>query len=239
MQKYTAIILSHYDVGEFDRIYIMYTLEAGFLKAIGRGVRKPTAKLAGHLEPGTLSEVYIAKSRGRGQIASAITIENFERIKKNFEKLQAVIGVLNFFARIFSEGEKDKKTFDLLSEFLKMLDGKTKEPVSEKDKLTILAFWWKLFDRLGQRPEAARCVNCESSLKSEQKNFFSLEKGGVVCPRCASGRKGLFDISDNQIKLLRLFLTQPLLKILKIKVGGEEIRGLERMKEAFRRFYFA
>lgn len=239
MQKYTAIILSHYDVGEFDRIYIMYTLESGLVKAIGRGVRKPAAKLAGHLEPGTLSEVYVAKARGRGQIASAITIENFERIKINFEKLQAVISVLNFFARIFSEGEKDKKTFDLLSEFLKVLDEKTKETAKEKDRLMILAFWWKLFDRLGQRPEAARCVNCGAILKSEQKNFFSVEKGGVVCPRCALEKKGLFDISDNQVKLLRIFLAHPLPKILKIKVGEEEIRGLERLKEAFKRFYFA
>ncbi|TSA45968.1 DNA repair protein RecO [bacterium] len=239
MQKYTAIILSHYDVGEFDRIYIMYTLESGLVKAIGRGVRKPAAKLAGHLEPGTLSEVYVAKARGRGQIASAITIENFKGIKASLEKLQAVIGVLDFFARIFSEGEKDKKTFDLLSGFLKVLDKKTKETTEEKDRLIILAFWWKLFDRLGQRPEAARCVNCGLSLESEQKNFFSVEKGGVICPRCALERKGLFDISDNQIKLLRLFLVNPLVKILKIKVGGEEIRGLERLKENFLRFYFA
>jgi len=239
MQKYTAIILSHYDIGEFDRIYIMYTLESGLVKVIGRGVRKPAAKLAGHLEPGTLSEVYIAKSRGRGQIASAITIENFESLKNNFEKLEAVIGALNFFARIFSEGEKDKKTFDLLNDFLQALEGKTKGSAGEKDRLIVLAFWWKLFDRLGQRPEAAKCVNCEATLKSEQKNFFSVEKGGVVCPRCSLGKTGLFDISDNQIKLLRLFLAHPLEKILKIKVGEEELRGIERLKETFKRFYFA
>ncbi|MDP1846108.1 MAG: DNA repair protein RecO [Candidatus Moranbacteria bacterium] len=238
MQKYTAIILSHYDVGEFDRIYIMYTLESGLVKAIGRGVRKPAAKLAGHLEPGTLSEVYIAKARGRGQIASAITISNFDGIKSSLGKLQAVIGVFKFFSRIFSEGEKDKKTFDLLSEFLKVLDGERNKNGGEKEKLIILAFWWKLFDRLGQRPEAARCVNCGTSLKKEKKNFFAVEKGGVVCPQCALEKKGLFDISDSQIKLLRLFLANPLIRIVKIRVAGEELRGLEKIKEIFLRFYF-
>ncbi len=74
MQKYTAIILASRDVGEFDRLYIFYTREAGLLRAMGRGVRKQEAKLAGHLEPGTLSEVYIAnfslfreKFRGGGK----------------------------------------------------------------------------------------------------------------------------------------------------------------------------
>jgi DNA repair protein RecO (recombination protein O) len=239
MQKYTAIILASRDIGEFDRLYMMYTLEQGLVKAVSKGVRKPAAKLAGHLEPGTLSEVYVAKSRGMGQITSAITIENFERIKKSLEKLQAVISVLKFLTKIFSEGEKDKKTFYLLSVFLKLLDEETKKTEEEKDRLLILAFWWKLFERLGQRPEAAKCVNCELILKSEQKNLFSVEKGGVVCPRCASERNGLFDISDNQIKLLRIFLAHPLEKTLKIKVGREEIGGLERIKEAFMRFYFA
>jgi DNA repair protein RecO (recombination protein O) len=239
MQKYTAIILASRDISEFDRLYIMYTLEQGLVKVVAKGVRKPTAKLAGHLEPGTLSEVYIAKSRGRGQIASAITIESFEKIKMSLGKLQAVISVLNFFAKIFSEGEKDKKTFDLLSDFLKILNRKTKKIAEEKDGLIILAFWWKLFDRLGQRPEAVKCVSCGLTLKSEQKNFFSIERGGVVCPGCASEKNNVFDISNSQIKLLRIFLTNPLEKILKIKVGEGEVRGLERLREAFKRFYFA
>jgi DNA repair protein RecO (recombination protein O) len=217
----------------------MYTLESGLVKVIGRGVRKPTAKLAGHLEPGTLSEVYIAKARGRGQIASAITISNFDGIKKSLGKVQAIIGVFKFFSRIFSEGEKDKKTFDLLSEFLKALDEERDKSGEEKEKLIILAFWWKLFDRLGQRPEVAICVNCGSSLKKEEKNFFAIEKGGVVCPKCALVGKGLFDISDNQIKLLRLFLANPLIKIMKIRVAGEELRELEKIKEIFLRFYFS
>jgi hypothetical protein len=37
---------------------------------------------------------------------------------------------------------------------------------------------------------------------------------------------------------MRIFLAHPLLKILKIKVGEEEIGGLERLKEVFKRFYF-
>ena len=123
MQKYTAIILSSHDVGEFDRLYILYTKEIGVVKAMGRGVRKQTAKLAGHLEPGTLSEVYVARARGMGQIASAIALDNFDNIKKDFEKLAEALKIFKFFARQFAEEEKDEKVFELLSGFLKKADG--------------------------------------------------------------------------------------------------------------------
>jgi len=71
MQKYTAIILASRDANEVNRLYIIYTLEQGLVKAVAKGVRKPAAKLAGHLEPGTLTEIYVARSRGMGQITGA------------------------------------------------------------------------------------------------------------------------------------------------------------------------
>lgn len=232
MQKYTAIILSSHDVGEFDRLYVLYTREIGVVKAMGRGVRKQTAKLAGHLEPGTLSEIYVARSRGMGQIASAITIENFDNIKKDFEKLAEVLNIFKFFSRHFSEEEKDERVFDLLREFLEKTD--------EADLADILvgAFWWKLFDALGHRPETMRCAKCETRLEEKEENSFSATRGGVVCEKCFSGEPSLARISADQIKLLRVFLANPLGKILKVKIGGAELKGLGRIRREFEKYNF-
>lgn len=232
MQKYTAIILSTHNIGEFDRLYLLYTKEAGLVRAIGRGARKPSAKLAGHLEPGTLSEVYIARSRGMGQIASAITVENFENIKYNFEKLEEALRIFRFFAKNFSEEEKDEKIFKLLEDFLIFFNS----PNSEK--ILLEAFWWKLFDFLGHRPEVMKCIFCGRKLEAGQKNFFSVAKGGAICPICRSMNEELFLISENQIKLVRLFLTNPLEKILKVKADGKDLEGLGKIRERFERYNF-
>ena len=232
MQKYTAIILSSHDVGEFDRLYVLYTREIGVVKAIGRGVRKPAAKLAGHLEPGTLSEIYIARSRGMGNIASAIALDNFENIKNNFEKLAEVLSIFKFFSRHFSEEEKDERVFDLLREFL----SSSAEASEDKDKMLIESFWWKLFDALGHRPETMRCAKCETRLEEKEKNSFSSTRGGVVCEKCFSGELSLARISSDQIKLLRVFLANPLGKILKVKIGGAELKGLGRIRREFEKY---
>ena len=234
MQKYTAIILSSRDTNEFDRIYIMYTLEKGLVRAVAKGVRKPAARLAGHLEPGTLSEVYVARAKGLGQITSAVEVKDHKNIKNSYEKLQLVFPVLNFISRKFSEEEKDEKVFELFSDFLKLLDKDNN--LAESDKILSLSFWWKLFDFLGHRPEVMRCANCEGILAESGQNYFSISKGGIICETCSKGEGDLLKISSNNIKLIRVFLANSIKKISKIKAEKSDIQNLERITNLFLRY---
>lgn len=243
MQKLTAIILASRDINEYDRLYIMYTLEQGLVKAVAKGVRKSTAKLAGHLEPGTLSEVYVARARGTGQITSAIMLDGFENIKNNFEKLGEVLKIFRFFSKNFAEGEKDERIFELLKGLLEILDQPARIPplaesVAGRGEILIEAFWWKLFDALGQRPEVMKCVNCQKKLAEKTKKVFSVEKGGIVCGGCGSNFAGLALISDNQIKLLRIFWGNPLARIAKVRIREEELGRLGKMRENFEKYSF-
>jgi len=258
MQKCTAIILSHTSANEFNRIYTMYTKEAGLARVSGKGVRKANAKLAGHLEPGTLSEVYVARSRGMGQITSAITLDSFYGVKKDFGKVSEFLRIAKFFAGNFAEGEKDEAIFDLLFGFLFSFD----KASEDKGKVLIEAFWWKLFDALGHRPEVMKCISCGERLRAggpidnkvqpffpsnetpgisqgrTLEKCFSAEKGGVICEKCAAEKKGLAKISANQIKLLRIYLASPFKKILKVKAGGEELEKLGKIRKVFGKYIF-
>jgi len=234
MQKYTAVILSSHDIGEFDRLYILYTREIGIIKAMGRGVRKQTAKLAGHLEPGTLSEVYVARSRGTGQITGAIALDNFEVIKNNFEKLAEALKIFKFFGRHFAEEEKDEGVFGLLRDFLSAFA----KASADEEKILVEFFWWKLFDFLGHRPETMKCARCGAKLEDRRDKYFSAARGGIVCGKCFSGEESLMKISSDQVKLLRIFLANPLEKILKVKAGEAELRGLVRIRREFEKYNF-
>ncbi|MDD3486985.1 MAG: DNA repair protein RecO [Candidatus Moranbacteria bacterium] len=232
MNKYLAIILSSRDIGEFDRMYFLYAREAGLVRVMGKGVRKPQAKLAGHLEPGTHSEIYIARSRGIGQITSAITVDNFEGIKKDFEKISAALDVFKFMARKFAEEEKDESIFDLLSSFLKVLNS------AENIKIIEEAFWWKLFDLMGNRPEMKKCLRCEDILKENERKFFSTARGGVICEKCFGREDNILEINSNQIKFLRIILGNPLEKIVKVKIGEGETVGLSRLRNDFEKYNY-
>ncbi|HXG40610.1 MAG TPA: DNA repair protein RecO, partial [Candidatus Limnocylindrales bacterium] len=58
-----AIVLSRFPYGEADRILTLITPEHGKLKAIAKGVRRPTSRLGGSLEP--FAELRLALARGR------------------------------------------------------------------------------------------------------------------------------------------------------------------------------
>jgi DNA repair protein RecO (recombination protein O) len=240
MQKYTAIILFSRDMREYDRMYAMYTLESGLVTAVAKGARKPAARLAGHLEPGTLSEVYVAKSRGKGQITGAITLSGFEKIKRDLDKLQEVLEIFRFIGRIFSEGEKDEKIFLLVKNFLEIIDSDSErlERSALGYRIAVVSFWWKIFDLLGHRPEVMRCIICGSSLRGREEINFSAEKGGAVCESCSARGRNLISVSESQIKLLRAIFTNSLDKIIKIKLPENEVAGAKRLADIFRRHNF-
>jgi DNA repair protein RecO (recombination protein O) len=58
-----AIVLSRFDYGEADRILTLITPNNGKLKAIAKGIRRPTSRIGGSLEP--FAELHVLLARGR------------------------------------------------------------------------------------------------------------------------------------------------------------------------------
>ena len=79
---------------------------------------------------------------------------------------------------------------------------------------------------------------CGARLEESTENFFSATRGGIVCGKCFSGEQDLSKISSDQIKLLRIFLANPLEKILKVNVGKVELAGLGKIRQDFERYNF-
>lgn len=225
--KYTGIILNKRNVGETDRIYTIYTQEAGKIKAIGKGVRKPNAKLAGSLEPITLAEIFVAKSRGMGKITGAIVLENFLELKSNLEALNRVSQTFKIFERIISEQEQDKEIFEILIGFVRGLDKLISEVGAEnKMDLLLLGFTFKLLSATGYRLEVEKCVNCEHKLQPEN-NYFSAGKGGVLCRNCHQVENKRIKISNEAIKLIRIFLKNKIANLVKLQVSQKDVNNLK------------
>jgi len=52
-----AIVIKRVDFGEADKILTLYTPYMGKLRAVAKGVRRPTSKLGGHVELFTHSQL--------------------------------------------------------------------------------------------------------------------------------------------------------------------------------------
>ena len=61
----------------------LYTREYGKLRAVGKGARRSTSKLVGHLEPLTQLRLALAKGRNLDIITQAQVLESFTPLKEN------------------------------------------------------------------------------------------------------------------------------------------------------------
>lgn len=226
--KYSGIILSKRDIAETDRIYNFYSREEGKIQAIGRGTRKPNAKLAGNLEPLTHSEIFVSKRKGMGNITGVISINNFSAIKEDFLATGRVFWVLSHFDKLIAGQEKDEKVFDLFLEYLETMEKMSNEKKSEyKLDVVSLGFLFKLMDVLGYKIGMECCVSCGKKISAGNDNFFGAQRGGALCFECAKIERKKVKNSDSSIKLVRIFLGNKIQSFPKLEVSEKDLRELK------------
>jgi len=224
--KYNAIVLNKIDTGETDRVYVVYTREAGRILARAIGVKKPNAKLAGNLESITQCEIFLAKGKGRGNVTGVIGVENFLAIKANIFALEKVFGALKIFNRLMTQEEKDEKTFQLLLDYLLVMDKSAKEENDFKFEIYTLGFIFKLLQNLGYKQEVKKCSACTGKLVSGE-NYFSAQRGGIICPACAKLETRKIRITDEAVKFIRIVLENKIENLGKIKLEKNNLNNLK------------
>ncbi len=233
--KYTGIILDKRDIGETDRIYDIYTLEQGKVSAIARGVRKPQAKLAGHLENFCLVDLTIMKNKGLGNISGSIVENNFANLRQNLGGLEKVFSTIKLFKRLVNNEEKDDKIFYLLLDYLNIVNEKKKLRENDchiRQELISQGFVFKLLDLLGYKIEVNKCVKCGNKLFAE-KNFFDYSLGGITCFGCSQKSNTRMLINNNAIKIIRIFFQHNLRTLEKLKISSRDAKELKKISQTF------
>lgn len=232
--NYTAIVIRKKEIGETDRLYTFYTLEGGKIQAIGKGVRKPKAKLAGHLETLNQSDIIIARRHGLGNIASALTEGYASVLKSHPEMLVLALGALGAFERLVDFGDPDERVFHLLRHYIETMEKRAEHPSDTMAaRLVTQGFLFRLFGELGYRVEISRCAVTGESLRTDQAYLFSPDAGGVVAEHKASQVARALPIGHNAIKLMRIFSTNTLGALHRLQVDERTLRQVEQASKAF------
>jgi DNA repair protein RecO (recombination protein O) len=229
-----GIILKQTKLGEFDKIITIYTPEFGKLRAVAKGACRPKSKLGGNVEPLTYSSMLLAKGRNLDIITQSQTINGFLALKSDLWRMACGLYILELIDSFTVEGGENRPLFDLLLDILNQLS----EPDSNE---TILRYFeLHLLHYLGYRPQLHRCVNCDSPLKPLV-NFFSLSKGGLLCPQCNSEENHRYEqieaiplkpslpLSVEALKVLRLWQSCDYATAKRVRVKPKLSSELERV----------
>ena len=155
-----ALVLAKEPLRDFDARYGFFTKRFVKLKGKATSARKPTSKLAGHLEPGTLATVrFVERNGGSGNGAQIV-----DALK--YGALGVPLADLGFLSQLLPDGEPEP---DLWAELMR-------GPFSWEATLRIL----------GWDPHDAVCENCNRGNKAAA---FYVPRQEFFCASCASKLK--------------------------------------------------
>jgi len=191
-----SVVLRHSNWGEADRLLVLFTREAGKLRAVAKGVRKMRSRKAGHLEPFTRVKLLLAHGRDFWIVTQAETVDAYLPLREDLLRTAYGSYVLELLDRFtYDEGE-NRSLYQLL------LDTLSRVTNLPDPYIAVRYYEIRLLDLLGFRPELFHCVNCGNPIKAEDQ-FFSFLQGGVVCPPCTDHMHAARQVSMDALRFLR------------------------------------
>ena len=186
-----GLVLRHYNLGEADRIVVLFTRGHGVVRCVAKGVRRSRSRFGARLEPFTLSDVQIYPGRILSTITEAVTVETFNaRIVADYGRYTAAAAILEATERLLGEEQPNQRLFDLTVGVLGALAEGQRAPQQMVDTYLLRAM-----AEAGWAPELEKCAVCgvEGSHQA-----FHPAAGGVVCaqhrpPGSATPMSGVLD----------------------------------------------
>src|SRR3990167_6280314 len=135
-----GIILSRRNFGEADRILTIYTRDYGKISAIGKGVRRPRSKKAGHVELGSWCKIFAARGKNLDLLTEVETkkafgVDNFSSAKAN-----KIYHLLELVDSLTQHEQKNQKVFFLLLQYLDEISkGNSFDLISSVFKVKLLS----------------------------------------------------------------------------------------------------
>jgi len=191
-----AIVLGHIEYGEADRILKLFTYEKGKISAIAKGVRKIRSRKAGHLEPFTRVNLYLARGRNLDIITQAETEDAYMGLREDLQRVAMASYVVEVLDRFTFEESQNVGLYHLLAKTLSRLE-------SQPNPKTVIHYYeLRLLENLGLRPELFDCIDCGKKI-IEEDQYFSPLGGGVACSQCGHRRAEAWKINKDVLRYLR------------------------------------
>ncbi len=117
-----ACILKRMDYGEADRILTIFTPNQGKLRAIAKGARRTTSRLAGHVEPFTRSQLQLASGRELAIVTQGEVRESFPHLRGTLWHATTAYYLAELLDKFTEDHSEHRDLYTLLIETLRRLD---------------------------------------------------------------------------------------------------------------------
>ncbi|WP_295626987.1 DNA repair protein RecO [uncultured Corynebacterium sp.] len=177
-----AIVVKRHDLGEADRIIVLFTRGHGIVRAVAKGVRRAKSRFGSRLAPFVDVDVQIHPGRNLGTITGADTVRTYAApIVDDYARYTCACAVLETAERLAGEeGTPSEGLWDLTVASLAAMAGH--DGAAERTPgLLLTSFLLKAMAEAGWAPSLFDCAQCG---KSGPHRAFAPAAGGAVCVEC-------------------------------------------------------
>lgn len=228
-----AVVLNSMDFGESDKIVTFYTLRFGKMKGIAKGAKRSKKRFGINLEPFSLVRLHFFEKKEDAlvRVSACDLINAFQGIREDLFKIAHGSYMIEVAEKMVPERERHPELFDLLTDFLGLLESKG---ITE-DLLRV--FEIRLLDDIGLKPHISNCVICHKPLAQGFSVIVSPEKGGALCSSCSKGVPSTIRISVGTLKTLEMALKIEPHKIPRLVFSKEARTESRGFLHAFIRYH--
>lgn len=178
-----GLVLKYRPHGESDRLVTLFSREEGLRALLARGAAKPGSSLAGRVEPLTEIEYLAKPARGFSLLTQVRETLPFLRAKTTPAIRARAFVVLELVLRLYPEGRRDERAYDLTRDCLACLD--RAETCEARADLALLWYKLNLLEHEGMALRPFVCGGCGAHHPATALTA----SGELRCPECL-GRRG-------------------------------------------------
>jgi DNA repair protein RecO (recombination protein O) len=185
-QKDEAFVLFKRSFGESDKIIRLFTRTSGKITLIAKGANKSQKRFMNALEPFNYLNVEYFEKPGGGmaRLENADIKETHEGIEKSFRKTC----IASFFTELVDKLTKEREPHEMLFLAVRDILGAVKD--REFAYSDVLHHQFHILNLMGFMPNLDSCVYCGTAVPEDQNIYFSKQRGGILCHRCARSIPG-------------------------------------------------
>ena len=199
-------------IGEADLVVTVFTAERGKVRAVGKGARRSSSRLVGHLEPLTLSRMSMARGRELDIVSQAEVLDGFAEVKSDLDAMTRGLYVAELLDGFGQEDSPSPALFRLAVNVLRSL------PAAADPESPLRYFEFHLLRLTGMLPEIYNCVECRKDVEPDS-HRFSVNFGGVLCLDCRPLEAHIRPLSLRAMKVLRLMHRGALSDVAALKLN--------------------
>lgn len=177
-----AIVLRTYNVGEQDKIAVLFCREKGVVRGVAKGARKFGNRFGSGLEPMSVVRVFYYEKERR----DLVTVSGCDLLESFFEvqKDPKAAFLLTYFAELVEEFAPARAKEDVLYRLLLTVLRCLKEGAGRAFLAAYFEAWFLKIS--GLLPDLGTCRTCRKPLNP---GWLAPKRDGAHCAECASLKK--------------------------------------------------